>query len=685
MKDFGASRTADVAVRTPSLQSIQHREKKGAAVEEVEVVYSEHMRVPAEGAASSSSDASSAAHTWHLGPADLLFASGSSTVELLIVLPTALEHLRFRDALQCVLAHFACAAARRTASSLEAAGVSFSAVCVADRALERREHCLFEPPSHGEVLTLRIAATHGGAGAVGLCFDHALCDTAGAALLLAHVSARYAAEAPPPPPPHHDRSLQPRGSHGGGGGSGPRGPSKIEGGVVCCEWGYSPHALRLLKSCSAACTRHDAVFADVLSLLQAAGHAPLDTFSISRDERRRCGLPLEHFGNGASLVGGALPAERPGARRATSEHLAQLAVAVRRAVDGHADGPSHAEPDAAPAAGTAGVHLNTWWHSLQRPLGFGCDARLVEFGIGPRTLAKAARLCAARAGQPNVTVLPTARRRALFDLPPRQTCVLTTAGTFRQADGGMRLSLLVPFGTGRAVLEELRRRAKFAEPPEPAADAAATAAASRSVTSEPEAADADADTEADAADASRAEPFKNPPGAVLIWLHGRGDHATARDSPDSLTGRFASLAARHPPFRFIVPVAPPPTAAADEAVGASEGRHSSVRQWFEIVSTPLGLDEPEEPSGPSGLRETVHSLHATLDGLVADGLRSERILLGGFSQGGAAALAAALCYPARLAGVVCISGWAPIRDTLEATMHHANRRLPVDGGHFRLA
>ena len=50
-------------------------------------------------------------------------------------------------------------------------------------------------------------------------------------------------------------------------------------------------------------------------------------------------------------------------------------------------------------------------------------------------------------------------------------------------------------------------------------------------------------------------------------------------------------------------------------------------------------------------------------------------MLGGFSQGGATALAAALSYHRRLAGLVCISGWCPDRTRPRA--HAANAALPI--------
>lgn len=55
-----------------------------------------------------------------------------------------------------------------------------------------------------------------------------------------------------------------------------------------------------------------------------------------------------------------------------------------------------------------------------------------------------------------------------------------------------------------------------------------------------------------------------------------------------------------------------------------------------------------------------------IDSEVKAGIPPSKILLGGFSQGGALALYSALCYPDRLAGVIALSCWLPLRKSFPA-------------------
>ena len=63
------------------------------------------------------------------------------------------------------------------------------------------------------------------------------------------------------------------------------------------------------------------------------------------------------------------------------------------------------------------------------------------------------------------------------------------------------------------------------------------------------------------------------------------------------------------------------------------------------------------------------------------GIAPRRIVLAGFSQGGAIALQAALRYPQPLAGVLALSTYLPIAATLEAERSDANRSVPIFMAH----
>jgi hypothetical protein len=82
--------------------------------------------------------------------------------------------------------------------------------------------------------------------------------------------------------------------------------------VAVVEWTYNLETLQDLKragtTTSFTPTRHEAVFGDILRLLRGAGVAPIETVSISRDDRGRGSLlPLDHFGNGTLITVGTLP------------------------------------------------------------------------------------------------------------------------------------------------------------------------------------------------------------------------------------------------------------------------------------------------------------------------------------------------------------------------------------------
>ena len=69
-----------------------------------------------------------------------------------------------------------------------------------------------------------------------------------------------------------------------------------------------------------------------------------------------------------------------------------------------------------------------------------------------------------------------------------------------------------------------------------------------------------------------------------------------------------------------------------------------------------------EPDNPAGLQESVAKLHAMIDATVAQGIPSERIVVGGFSQGSAIAQHAGYTCTKRLGGIVGFSGWGMQRE-----------------------
>ena len=104
--------------------------------------------------------------------------------------------------------------------------------------------------------------------------------------------------------------------------------------------------------------------------------------------------------------------------------------------------------------------------------------------------------------------------------------------------------------------------------------------------------------------------------AAVVWLHGLGD-----TSPSFWPSWWRSVGLDRVSFhRPIAAVGP---------VAAHGG--ASLPRWFDLSSLPVTAAEPEPALG---LAEAISTIHRLLDRLVASGVPSRRILLGGFSQGG---------------------------------------------------
>jgi predicted esterase len=74
-------------------------------------------------------------------------------------------------------------------------------------------------------------------------------------------------------------------------------------------------------------------------------------------------------------------------------------------------------------------------------------------------------------------------------------------------------------------------------------------------------------------------------------------------------------------------------------------------------------DKKEEDT--EGILQAKSEIQALIDKEIEAGIPPERIVLGGFSQGGALALATGLTTPRKLAGLVVLSSWVPIREKLK--------------------
>jgi phospholipase/carboxylesterase len=150
-----------------------------------------------------------------------------------------------------------------------------------------------------------------------------------------------------------------------------------------------------------------------------------------------------------------------------------------------------------------------------------------------------------------------------------------------------------------------------------------------------------------------------PATAAVIWLHGLGadgyDFVPIVDElklPPTL------------PVRFVFPHA------SERPVTINNG--FVMRAWYDIK----GLSR-EGTEDETGIRESEAVVRKCIEAQVAKGIPTSRIVLAGFSQGGAIALQTALRYDASLAGVMALSTYLPPRATLVQEANAANRSIPI--------
>jgi len=162
-------------------------------------------------------------------------------------------------------------------------------------------------------------------------------------------------------------------------------------------------------------------------------------------------------------------------------------------------------------------------------------------------------------------------------------------------------------------------------------------------------------------DAIQLETGRDPERSV-IWLHGLG--ADGRDFVP-IVGELALPAA---PIRFVFPHAPV------QPVTINNGM--SMRAWYDIVADDLARREDER-----GVRASQGLVEALVARERERGVPATRIVLAGFSQGGAISLQTGLRHPERLAGIMALSTYVPIAATLEAERNAANADVPIFMAH----
>ena len=148
------------------------------------------------------------------------------------------------------------------------------------------------------------------------------------------------------------------------------------------------------------------------------------------------------------------------------------------------------------------------------------------------------------------------------------------------------------------------------------------------------------------------------PQAAVIWLHGLG--ADGHDFEPIVPELRLTK-----PVRFVFPHAPV------RPVTINQGMR--MRAWYDILQLGAG---PEDDAGVRASQKLVDEL------IAAEKKRGmTKIVVAGFSQGGAIALQSALRHPERLAGVLALSTYLPLNASLQVERSAANREVPIFMAH----
>lgn len=153
------------------------------------------------------------------------------------------------------------------------------------------------------------------------------------------------------------------------------------------------------------------------------------------------------------------------------------------------------------------------------------------------------------------------------------------------------------------------------------------------------------------------------PSAAIIWLHGLG-----ADGSD-----FASLVPQLdlsgcPAIRFVFPSAP--------SMPVTVNNGYVMPAWYDIIGR-----SDSDPEDRAGIERSATAINALIEKEASRGIAYNKIVLAGFSQGCAMVLHAGLRFPHRLAGIMALSGYLPLAQSLAAERSPANIDTPIFMAH----
>jgi phospholipase/carboxylesterase len=156
------------------------------------------------------------------------------------------------------------------------------------------------------------------------------------------------------------------------------------------------------------------------------------------------------------------------------------------------------------------------------------------------------------------------------------------------------------------------------------------------------------------------------PTFAVIWLHGLG--ADGRDF-EPIVPELVDKS--WPALRFVFPNAPV------RPITINGGM--PMRAWYDISGMEIAQQQDE-----AGIRDSIRLLNELIEHEIARGVPAANIVLVGFSQGGAIALAGGVRCKHKLRGIVALSTYLPIAEKTDAEVSDANRDTPIFMAHGML-
>lgn len=154
------------------------------------------------------------------------------------------------------------------------------------------------------------------------------------------------------------------------------------------------------------------------------------------------------------------------------------------------------------------------------------------------------------------------------------------------------------------------------------------------------------------------------PTASVIWLHGLG--ADGHDfEPIVPELKLPSDCA----VRFIFPNAP--------AIPVTINGGYVMPAWYDILD--MSIDRKVDESQ---LRKSAGAVVDFINHEMSRGVASERIIIAGFSQGGAVAIEAALSFDKKLAGVLLMSTYFATKDSIQLSPQNRDIKIAIHHGDF---